>query len=200
MAPASCALAHARAPAPPPLPPDVETSTSVLRRSRPTSCGRLGCDESDSVDGTRVRKIRASSSSAAVPDRSASPGESSASRCASTTMRRLESPGRTPTTVSSSVSPSTVRPLVRVVETWNPAARKTWPTRSPSAVSPLDPGRRCGNASPSCTSESRIVALPYARLGSNASATARVRAGDGRPASEKATTNSASRAGKNAAR
>ena len=65
------------------LPPEVETSTSVEERSR-------------------TLNTRASSSSAAVPDSSASAGEPRASRCAITTIRRLDSPGRTPTTVSSS--------------------------------------------------------------------------------------------------
>ena len=69
--------ANACAPALPPLPPEVETSTSVEDRSR-------------------TLNTRASSSSAAVPDSSASAGEPRASRWAITTMRRLESPGRTP--------------------------------------------------------------------------------------------------------
>ena len=73
--PGSCSEAQASAPALPPLPPDVETSTSVLRRSRPISCGLPGSRASCSSDGARVRKMRASSSSAAVPERSASPGE-----------------------------------------------------------------------------------------------------------------------------
>jgi hypothetical protein len=71
--------------------------------------------------------------------------------------------------------------------------------RSASDASPADPGRRSGNAEPSCSSESRSRSLPYARAGSNASAIARVRSGDGRPSSENATTNSASTAGRKAA-
>ena len=57
-------------------------------------------------------------------------------------------------------------------------------------------GTRCRAAAASPASRS----LPYARLGSNASATARVRTGVGRPWSEKATTKMASRAGMKAAR
>ncbi len=72
--------AHRRAPALPPVPPEVETSTSVLRSSR-------------------TWKTRASSISAAVPESSGSPGTCRESRLASTTMRRLERPGRTPVTV-----------------------------------------------------------------------------------------------------
>ena len=115
-------------------------------------------------------------------------------------MRRLESPGRTPTTVASSASPSTVCPRAVVRDAEKPAARKTAATRSASAASPGDPGRRRGNAAPSCSSESRARSLPYARAGSKASATSRVRSGEGRPWSENATTNNATSAGRNAAR
>ncbi len=73
------ARAHAAAPAFPPLPPLVDTRTSVLRSVRPVNS-------------------RASSASAAVPDRSAVAGEYSESRWASTTMRRFETPARTPIT------------------------------------------------------------------------------------------------------
>ena len=123
-----------------------------------------------------------------------------ASRWVRTTSRREESPGRTPTTVSSSRSPSTVRPDVVLLETSKPAARSERPTRSASAASPAEPGLRSGNAAPSSTSEPEARALPYARLGSNASATARVRTGSGRPWSEKATMKTAIRAGMKAAR
>ena len=83
--PPAARSAHARAPVKPWVAPDVDTSTSVLRSSR-------------------ARNRRASSSIAAVPDSSARPGRASESRCASTTIRRLDRPGRTPTTVSTSPS------------------------------------------------------------------------------------------------
>ena len=79
-----------------------------------------------------------------------------------------------------------------------PEASKTPATRSASARSPLEPGRRSGNAAPSSSSESRARSLPYARAGSKASATARVRTGEGRLCNENATTNTAMSAGRNA--
>ena len=193
----SALRAQARAPAAPPDPPEVDTSTSVRRRSRPISCGRPGSSV-PSASLARVRKMRASSSSAAVPESSASPGEAAESRCASTTIRRGESPGRIPSTVSISASPSIVRPVVVSRRTSMPEASNKPATRSASARSPLEPGRRSGNAAPSSSSESRARSLPYARAGSKASATARVRTGEGRLCNENATTNTAMSAGRNA--
>ena len=193
----SALRAQARAPAAPPEPPEVDTSTSVRRRSRPISCGRPGSSV-PSASLARVRKMRASSSSAAVPESSASPGEAAESRCASTTIRRGESPGRIPSTVSISASPSIVRPVVVSRRTSMPEASNKPATRSASARSPLEPGRRSGNAAPSSSSESRARSLPYARAGSKASATARVRTGEGRLCNENATTNTAMSAGRNA--
>ena len=72
---------------------------------------------------TRVRNTRASSSSAAVPESSASAGLAAASRWARTTIWRGESPGRMPSTVSTSASPSIVRPVVVLRRTCMPAAR-----------------------------------------------------------------------------
>ena len=198
----SCARAQARAP----------RRRRSRRRSRPgpASCAgrgrraaagrRRGRSASASAPASRVRKIRPSSSSAAVPDNSARPGLSVASRWVRTTIRRSDSPGRTPITVSRLRSPSTVRPLVVLRSTSNPEPRSDAATRSASASSPAEPGSRSGNALPSCSSEPASRSLPYARLGSNASATARVRTGVGRPWSEKATTKMASRAGMKAAR
>ena len=196
----SAVRAHSRAPAAPPLPPEVETSTSVLRRSRPIRRGLPGSAVGASPLGSRVRKIRASSSSAAVPDNSARPGVESASRCARSTIRRSDTPGRTPTTVSSVRSPSTVAPSARVRSTAKPAARSPRATRRASAASPGEPGRRRGKLSPSSNSEPRTDGAPNARAGSNASAIVRVRSADGRPCSANATTNSAIRAGTKAAR
>jgi hypothetical protein len=193
----SCARAHAPAPAAPPLPPEVETSTSVLRRSRPIRRRSPGTPGSAV---SRERKMRASSSSAAVPDSSASPGAASASRCASTTILRPERPGRTPSTVSSPVVPSTVRAWSWRRETRNPAPRSVDATRSARAASPVLPGRRSGNAAASSISELRMPVPLYARAPSKASAASRVVAGRGRPSSENATTKTASRAGTKAAR
>ena len=197
MPPAS--RAQARAPAAPPLPPEVETSTSVLARSRPTrrldSPGRTGLS-------LRERKMRASSISAAVPERSASPWVRTESRCASTTMRRADRPGRTPTTVVRSRRPSTVRPAASERETRKPFVRSAVSTRPATPRSPSEPGRREGNALPSSRSESRTGARPgpNARESSKAWAASREVAGAGRFSSAKATTNSATSAGRNAAR
>ena len=98
--------AQARAPAAPPLPPEVETSTSVLARSRPTRRRRLaragravaaGAEDARELD--QRRRAREVGQSRRVR---------TASRCASTTMRRAERPGRTPITVIRSRRPSTV--------------------------------------------------------------------------------------------
>ena len=155
----SALRAHSRAPAAPPEPPEVDTSTSVRRRSRPMSCGRPGSSV-PSAWLTRVRKTRASSISAAVPESSASPGEDPASRWARTTICRGERPGRMPCTVSMSASPSIVRPVLELRRTCMPEDFKTPATRSASARSPSEPGRRWGNAAPSSSSESRARSLP----------------------------------------
>ena len=167
--------AHARAPAAPPLPPEVETSTSV-------------------DDSSRTLNSRAISSSAAVPESSASAGEPSASRCASTTIRRLERPGRTPTTVSSSCGPRTVRSSVVRRDTRKLLARNVSATRSARARSASEPGGRSGNSLP------RSPSSVYARPPSKPAGANGVVAPPGRSASEKAATNSAIRAGTNAAR
>ena len=167
--------ANERAPAAPALPPEVETSTSV-------------------DDSSRTLNSRAISISAAVPDSSASAGDPSASRWAITTMRWLESPGRTPTTVSSRRLPSTVRSVVVRRVTRKPPCLNVSATRPASARSPGEPGARFGNASPS--SPSSVYARPPSKpAGANGVVTAA-----GRSASEKAATNSAIRAGASAAR
>ena len=167
--------ANARAPAAPALPPDVETSTSV-------------------EESSRTLNTLAISSSAAVPDNSASAGEPSASRCAMTTIRRLDSPGRTPTTVSSAVFPRTVRSSLVERETRKLLARNVSATRSASARSASEPGGRDGYCSP------RSLSSVYARPPSNPAGAKGVVTAAGRSASEKAAMNSAIRAGANAAR
>ncbi len=121
--PPAASRAHARAPAKPVVEPEVETSTSVFRSSRPLI-------------------TRASSSIAAVPERSASPGPS---RCESTTIRRSDSPGRVPVTVTR----SPVLEGVTVRLTVNPArspgssgAFSTSPTKSASRASSIEPAVR----------------------------------------------------------
>jgi hypothetical protein len=111
-------------------------------------------------------------------------GRPRASRLASTTMRRLERPGRTPTTVSRSASPE--RRLVRVTSNAPRRVRRsTWPsveaTRSASPASPASPGRRDGKAEASSLSEFRRGrrASPKATKPSKASAASGDVAGGG---------------------
>ena len=61
-------------------------------------------------------------------------------------MRRSERPGRTPSTVSSAVVPSTVRPAVLAPGDAEARGRSVPATRSASAASPVLPGRRWGKA------------------------------------------------------
>jgi len=183
--------AHPRAPAYPVLAPDVETSTSVLPRSR-------------------ARTARASSSSAAVADSSASaslPALAGASRWASTTTRWLESPGRTPTTVSRSLAsrppPGVRRRVTAKTGRRVPGSRalSACATRSASPRSPAEPGCRSGNARASSCSELRCAeAPPKARCVLKLSEASGDPTGAGRSASEKAATNSATSAGRKAAR
>ena len=98
-------LARSAAPAAPPLPPLVETSVSVRRVWR------------------GAPKMRASSSSAAVPDSSASARLPAASRCATTTIRSSIVPGRCAMTVRSDRRPSIVSPSRVTVRTRKPASR-----------------------------------------------------------------------------
>ena len=109
-------------------------------------------------------------------------------------MRWLESPGRTPTTVSSGCLPRTVRSVrVRRV-TRKPLSRNVCATRPASARSASEPGGRFGYASPS------VPSSVYARPPSKPAGANGVDAPAGRSASEKAAMNSAIRAGANAAR
>ena len=144
-------------------------------------------------DRSRTLNTRASSSSAAVPDSSASAGEPRASRCAITTIRRLDSPGRTPTTVSSSAVPSIVRPVSVLRLTRKPPARNSSATRSASARSASEPAGRSGT--PRRVLHRVERARPVNPAGANGVVTAA-----GRSASEKAAMNSATTAGANAAR
>ena len=149
--------------------------------------------------------MRASSSSAAVPESSARPGWPRASREATTTIRRLESPGRTPTTVSRSApSHSAVERLTsnagrRVPRSFCSNDRAT---RSASRTSPREPASRSGKVRASSLSELRggRAGSPNALPESNASADSPVVVGAGRSASEKAATNTAISAGRKAAR
>ena len=154
--PPAASRAQARAPAKPVVAPDVETSTSVLR-------------------SWRERRTRASSSSVAVPERSARPVPS---RWASTTIRRLDSPGRSPITVTSDPSPIAVRPSVTVRRTANAArspassgAANTCATRSASPASPAEPALRSGKAAamPCRDCGSGVSPLPNARSALNTS-------------------------------
>ena len=103
----------------------MEASTSVLFSVRPLN-------------------TRASSSSAAVPDRSAVAGRHSASRWATTTIWRSESPARTPTTSRSVRSPTAVRAAKRRSRTRKPASTSEVRTRPASRSSPRLPGLREG--------------------------------------------------------
>jgi hypothetical protein len=149
--------------------------------------------------------MRASSSSAAVDDSSARPGRPAASREASTTIRRLETPGRTPTTVSRSAPSHSVVERVTsnagrlVLRSRTPSVSAT---RSASRASPLEPAARSGKVRASSLSELRCgrAGSPKAEPESNASALSPVVVGAGRSASENAATNTAISAGRNAAR
>ncbi len=177
----SAARAHARAPVKPAVAPDVETSTSVLESSR-------------------ARKRRASSSSTAVPDSSARPGRPSASRWATTTTRRLDRPERTPTTVSTPAARSCV--TVKAGRSVSSGAASVSRTRSASAASSAEPGARSGKRRPSSVSELRSALRPppNARSPSKPCTACGEVAGDGRSSSENAATNSATSAGRKAAR
>ncbi len=149
--------------------------------------------------------MRASSSSAAVEDSSARPGRPDASRDASTTIRRLEGPARTPTTVSrSSPSHSVVERVTSKAGRREPCSRvpSTSATRSASRASPSEPAARFGNVRASSLSELRrgLATSPNADAASNASALSPVVVGAGRSASENAATKTAMSAGRKAAR
>ena len=178
-----------RAPAAPPLPPLVETSVSVRSVWRPP-------------------KTRASSSSAAVPDSSASAGLPAASRCATTT---IPGPGRARAAWRRRVSRSRVavdrarRGSVRTrdrrcspsapasgAERRAGSARST--LRRQARRRPRCPGRRSGNCAASPWSVANALAP------SKASGASVVWTGRGRSTSENAATTSASRSGANAAR
>ena len=181
--PPASLFAHARAPAKPVVAPEVETSTSVLRSSRALS-------------------TRASSSSAAVPDRSARPGPS---RWASRTMRRSDCPGRVAITVVRSPPRLGVTVRRTVNGARSPAssgALKACSTRSAMRSSSDDPAVRSGKAfaRPLSDCGSGFSALPNARSLENASVGSVLRAGSGRSASANAATNSATSAGRKAVR
>ena len=84
-------------------------------------------------------------------------------------MRRLESPGRVPTTVTTSVLPSGVRASAKVREIWNSDRSPRWPgaastraTRSARPMSPAEPGSREGKsrAMPCSDSGAGLTSLP----------------------------------------
>ena len=195
----SALRAHARAPAAPPDPPEVDTSTSVRRRSRPISCGRPGSSV-PSASLARVRKMRASSSSAAVPGELGEPGrggrvavgehdDPARRRARAGSPRRSRSRPR-----RRSCAPSSSRGGRRMPEAWNTPA-----TRSASARSPAEPGRRSGNAAPSsAASRARARCRTRARGRRRRPPRGSGRA-TGRLWSENATTNTAMSAGRNAA-
>ena len=174
----------ARAPLAPSDPPEVETSTSVLVRSRPAV-------------------TRASSSSAAVALSSALAPVCAASRWAITTSRRLDVPIRWATIVGVSTRPSGPSVLSGIRRVVKPRSRIRLSTRSASPRSPAPPGRRSGNERASSSSELRgvrTVSVPYAWMPSNASGSSVVVSAAGRSVSEKAAMTSANSAGRNAAR
>jgi hypothetical protein len=120
-------------------------------------------------------------------------------------MRRSSRPARSPTTVSSPVSPSIVCPLRTRSRVSNAGSspssrsnglgsRSSTPTWRPSASSPSEPGRRSGNWFASRSS------VRIARRPSKASGARVVPIGRGRSASENATTTSATSTGTNAVR
>ena len=201
--PASCSRAQARAPAPPPLPPEVETSTSVLRRSRPISCGLPGSPGSCSLgrrpraEDARQLEQRRGARQVGEPGRvervAVGEHDDAAARAARAARRRRS---------RASVSPSTVRPraVVRVTreaggaEDLRPRGRRARRRRASR-------GAARGNAAPSCSSESRTRSLAVrARRVEGVRDRRACAAATGRPWSENATTNSASSAGRKAAR
>ena len=141
-----------------------------------------------------------------MPDRSATAGPAGASRWATTTTERLDRPCLAATTSSSSVPPRMESPGKRTRRTpagvVKPLETNSCATRSASRASPAEPGRRSGNAAASPRSDARGGGSsgPKARAAWKASGARVVVRGRPGSVSENATTNSATSAGRNAAR
>ena len=121
-------------------------------------------------------------------------------------MLRLDRPWRMATTSSRSVGPSGVSPTKASRRTLlgpaNPVTVKARATRSARPASPGEPARRLGKAATSSRSELRGggSSLPKVRPASKASGARRVVRGAPGSDRENASTNSATSAGRNAAR
>ena len=121
-------------------------ATSPARARRRRRSSRWSRRARSSAGGSRPDRACASSSSTAVPDASATAGEPSASRWATTTIAPSVRPGRTPTTLIERPAPvgglrfglaARHRKPVRCEAPCRPARR--------SRRRPAEPGRRLGN-------------------------------------------------------
>ena len=182
-----------------PLPPETDTSTSVLRRSRPTSCGRpvaAVCSSPGRACG------RSGPARAARRCRRARRERARRARRGGRSRRCAASRGR-----AGSRSRSAGRGRRRACGRWrwrwtsdSPSALKDRATRAARASSPAEPGARSGKPCRArAASRGRRATRRRAR-GRTRRPRARVRIGAGRPSSEKATTKIAIRAGRNAVR
>jgi len=162
------------APAAPAAPAVVEASTIVRPSVRPP-------------------RTLASSSRAAVLDSEARDGAASASRWATTRIRRPEKPVRSAITFTRRRSPAAVWPWNAWVRTANPAWRRRAASSAARPSSARDPALRRGNAACS-RARSRIAACA-----SNASGASGEVSGRGRSRSENPAITSAKSTGRNAA-